>query len=139
MSKMRCDWSSVSDARGRVVADRCRVAATPAQRLRGLLGRPALRDGEGLLLSPCASVHTLFLRHPIEVVFLAADGAVLRVVPHLRPWRGASRRGARSVLELPPGTCARAGIGVGDRLAATPTAPARTRTSPARRPRPRGS
>ena len=122
MSKTRCDWSLVSDARGRVLADRCRVAATPAQRLRGLLGRPALRDGDGLLLTPCASVHTLFLRHSIEVVFLAADGEVLRVVQHLRPWCGASCRGARSVLELPPGACARAGVGPGDRLAPRTTA-----------------
>lgn len=92
---------------------RCRVADTPLARLRGLLGRPALRDGEGLLLVPCASVHTWFLRDAIDVVFLGRDGEVLRVVPRLGPWRAAGCRGARAVLELPPGTCARAGVGAG--------------------------
>ena len=55
-------------------------------------------------------------RRRIDVVFLAADGEVLRVVPELRPWRAAACRGAHAVLELPPGTCARAGVGPGDRL-----------------------
>ncbi len=92
------------------------VADTPLRRLRGLLGRPPLRAGEGLLLRPCASVHTCFMPAPLEVVFLARDGEVLRVVPRLRPWRAAACRAAYAVLELPPGTCARAGVGPGDRL-----------------------
>jgi uncharacterized membrane protein (UPF0127 family) len=100
-----------------VVVRHCRVAASPAQRLRGLLGRPAQRPGEGLLLVPCAGVHTCFMRGPIDVVFLAAGGEVLRVVPRLRPWRAASCRGAHAVLELPPGACASGGITAGARLA----------------------
>ena len=106
----------IVSARGTEVCRSCIHARTPLRRLRGLLGRPALAPGTGLLLEPCASVHTLFLRHTIEVVFLGADGTILRVVPALRPWRHAACRGARSVLELPPGTCARLGVGAGDLL-----------------------
>ena len=101
---------------GTEVCSHCIHARRPLQRLRGLLGRPPLAPGAGLLLEPCASVHTLFLRYAIEVVFLRADGTILRVVPVLRPWRHAAYSGARSVLELPPGTCARGGVRVGDRL-----------------------
>jgi uncharacterized protein len=101
---------------GRVVCAHCFVADGPLTRMRGLLGRSHLDDGEGLLLKPAGSVHTLFMRFPIDVVFLDRDGLVLRVVPALRPWRSAGARKARTVLELPAGTCARNGIEQGSRL-----------------------
>ncbi len=104
-------------ARPTVLANtRWSVADTRRARLRGLLGRPPLAGGEGLALVPCASVHTWFMPAPIDVVFLGRDGEVLRVVPALRPWRAAACRGARAVLELPPGTCARAGLAPGVRV-----------------------
>jgi len=112
------DGMRIVSGSGTEVCCDCIHARTPLRRLRGLLGRPALTPGAGLLLEPCASVHTVFLRHTIEVVFRGADGTILRVVPALRPWRHAACRGARSVLELPPGTCARLGVGPGDLLLA---------------------
>jgi uncharacterized membrane protein (UPF0127 family) len=84
--------------------------------MRGLLGRAALAAGEGLLIRPASAIHTFFMRFAIDVVFIDRDGVVLRVVPALRPWRLAARRGARSVLELPAGEAAARGIGPGDRL-----------------------
>ena len=101
---------------GRVVCERCLVADGPLTRMRGLLGRSQLGAGEGLLLKPAGSVHTFFMRFPIDVVFIDRDGNVTRVVPGLRPWRAAGSRGARAVLELPEGACARAEIVPGSRL-----------------------
>jgi uncharacterized membrane protein (UPF0127 family) len=103
-------------ADGKVVCPRCRIAKDPWTRMRGLLGRKRLDDGEGILLRPASSVHTWFMLFPIDVVFLDRDLAVLRVVPRLAPWRAAFGRGAASVLELAAGECAARGIGVGDRL-----------------------
>ena len=57
-----------------------------------------------------------FMRFAIDAVFLGDEGRVLRVAENLRPWRMAARRGARAVLELPAGTCARTGVREGDRL-----------------------
>jgi len=82
-------------ADGSVACPRCRVADRPLARLRGLLGRAALEPGEGLLITPTGSVHTCFMRFPIDVVFLDRDGAVLGVRADLRPWRASGRRGAR--------------------------------------------
>jgi uncharacterized membrane protein (UPF0127 family) len=84
--------------------------------MRGLLGRRSLDGGEGLLLRPASSIHTWFMRFPIDAVFLAQDGTVVRIADNLRPWRAAGRRGARAVLELAPGECARRGLSTGDRL-----------------------
>jgi uncharacterized membrane protein (UPF0127 family) len=103
---------------GDVVCDRCVVADTPTSRLRGLLGRSELRPGEGLLLRPASAIHTCFMRFPIDAVFLDRDWRVLGVSGDVRPWRAASRRGAKAVLELPAGESARRGLEPGDLLVA---------------------
>jgi hypothetical protein len=80
------------------------------------MGRRGLPAGEGLLLTPAPSIHTAFMRFPIDVLFLDRDLQVLKIVEQLPPWRMASKRRARSVLELTAGECARRGVAVGDRL-----------------------
>jgi len=104
------------DGHARVVCERCAIADRPHTRLRGLLGRTGLETGEGVLLRPTPSVHTCFMRFPIDVVFLDAGLRVLSIRPALRPWRFAGRRGARSVLELAAGEAARRGIRPGTSL-----------------------
>jgi uncharacterized membrane protein (UPF0127 family) len=101
---------------GRVVCRRCTLAESPFRRLRGLLGKRGLDADEGLLLRPAGSVHTWFMRFPIDVVFLDRELAVVGAVTRLRPWRAAGRRRARAVLELPAGAVERAGLLPGDRL-----------------------
>ena len=104
------------DEHGNVVCERCAVARDPLARMRGLLGRRGLAQGEGLLLQPAASIHTLFMRFPIDAVFLDGDRRVLRVASGLRPWRTAAAKRARSVLELAAGEAARVGVAPGDVL-----------------------
>ena len=101
---------------GRVVCERCLVADSMFVRMRGLLGRKGLDEGEGLLLRPAPSIHTFFMRFPIDVVFLARDGEVVKVVPALKPWRTAAARRARSALELAGGEAERRDIHPGTRL-----------------------
>lgn len=101
---------------GATVVDRCELATTFGRRLRGLMGRAALEPGSGLLLRPTGSVHTCFMRCPIDVVILDRELRVLRVAPAVRPWRAAGARGGRAVLELPAGEAARRGIAPGDVL-----------------------
>lgn len=101
---------------GRIVCERCGDASSPLARMKGLLGRRELPSGEGILLRPAGSIHTAFMRFPIDAVFLAADGTVLKVEHELPAWRTAASRGAKAVLELPAGESARHGLDVGDRL-----------------------
>lgn len=103
-------------ADGAVVCSQCRIASHPWSRMRGLLGRRALTDGEGVLLRPASSVHTWFMLFPIDVVFLDRDLTAIRIVSHLSPWRAVWRRGAAAVLELAAGECAARGLTVGDRV-----------------------
>jgi uncharacterized membrane protein (UPF0127 family) len=101
---------------GNVVCERCVVADRMWSRTRGLLGRSELPRGEGLLIRPTWSVHTAFMRFPIDVLFLASDQTVKRVVHALAPWRAASCWGAKCVVELAAGEADARGLRVGDRL-----------------------
>src|SRR5262245_24284602 len=98
---------------GRVVCSRCEIADTFWTRFLGLLGRKSLDEGEGILFRPSGSVHTMFMRFDIDVVFLDRDLRVLKVVRSLRPWRVAGARGAKAAVELGSGT---ARVAVGERL-----------------------
>jgi len=102
---------------GRIVCERVVVADRAYRRMRGLLGRRYLREGEGMVLRPGWSIHTAFMRFPIDVVFLDADQVVIKIEPEVGPWRTVSCRGAREVVELAAGECRRRGLVVGDRVA----------------------
>jgi uncharacterized membrane protein (UPF0127 family) len=79
--------------------------------------------GHGLLLSPAGSIHTFFMRMPIDVLYLDRDGTVLRADRAVPPWRlGPIVRRARTVLELPAGTIARTGTQPGDSVVVDPSA-----------------
>ena len=101
---------------GTVVCAECVVADSAWTRTKGLLGRESLGEDEGILLRPGGSIHMFFMRFPIDAVFLDRDLRVLRIAADLEPWRMASKRGAKSVLELPAGRCSRVGVAEGDRL-----------------------
>ena len=82
----------------------------------GLMGRAGLPDGAGLWLPGGNGIHMMFMRFPIDCVFLgraAPDGAreVVAVRRALPPWRGIVWyvRGAHGTLELPIGTLDRTG------------------------------
>jgi hypothetical protein len=70
-----------------------------------------------MLLRPAWSIHTAFLRFPIDVLFVNGEQVVIRRVDNLKPWRTAVCRGAREVVELAAGACERLGIEPGQRLA----------------------
>jgi CheY-like chemotaxis protein len=70
-----------------------------------------------MVLRPGWSIHTAFMRFPIDAVFLDADQVVIKIEPGVGPWRTVSCRGAREVVELAAGECARRGLVVGDRVA----------------------
>ena len=76
------------------------------QRAGGLLLHAPLQAQEGLLIQPCNSVHTCFMRYAIDVVFLDRQARVLSIVSSLRPWRMAVNWRAHQVLELRAGVAA---------------------------------
>lgn len=87
-----------------VLADKVMVADTFRLRLKGLLGRKALEAGEGLLLSPCSSIHCFGMKFAIDALFLDQDKKVLALYQWLEPGQRAQASRAKYVLELGAGS-----------------------------------
>ena len=99
---------------GATVASVIEIAATRVDRRRGLLGRDALDLSTALILAPCAAVHTVFMRFPIDVVFVDRDGHVRTIVKNLQPWRIAASPRAYATVEMAGGI--ERDLMLGDRL-----------------------
>ena len=123
----RADFVEVLLPDGRQLATRVRVARGILSRFLGLMGRRDVPAGEGIWLVPCRSIHMFFMRTAIDLLFLDGEGEVVRSVSRMRPWslRPFSVtlwqvRGARSTLELAPGTLERMGFSLPARLLLRP-------------------
>lgn len=107
--------------RNTLLADKADKADSFAKRFKGLMGVSELPVGNGLHIAPCNSIHTFFMKIPIDVLFLDASQQVVDICHAIAPWR-VSRVyfEAKSVLELPAGTAAASKTEAGDRLEFAP-------------------
>jgi len=110
----------INDRTRKIIAHAVEVADTRASRRRGLLGRTHMDAGSALMLIPCFSVHTAFMRFAIDLIFLDGNGCVVRTVSRLAPWRAAVSWRARTVVELPAGSLERCAVEPGDHLYLVP-------------------
>lgn len=102
---------------GSVLLDHLEIADSFWKRLLGLQFRHSLSDGYGLLLSPCSTLHTCFMRFSIDVIMLDRENVVLGMKSKIRPWRAViCDRGTARVIEVRPGSIK---IAVGTGLAWT--------------------
>ncbi len=108
-------------SRGSVISSRAEVAASLWAKFMGLMGRPLLQPDASLWLPESNGIHMMFMRFPIDAVFLGKPGengarAVVGLRRALRPWLGVVWyiRGAHGVLELPVGAIDRSRTEVGD-------------------------
>ena len=99
-----------------VVCAHTEVADTMWRRLRGLLGRASLAQGDGMLFRGESSIHSAFMRFRFDAVFMDRDLRVLALAENIPPWRARSARGARNILELSAGEISRTGLAIGDQL-----------------------
>ena len=109
--------------KGLVVAEELEIADSPWGRFRGLMGRRELASGTAMLIRPSSSIHTFFMRFPIDAVFVDRADRVVGVASRVSPWRLAFGGRAHAVLELPAGAAAESGIEPGDMLSFTDDAP----------------
>ena len=106
-----------NETRKSVLAEAAELANTSATRRTGLLKHERLEPGDGLWIVPCESVHTFFMKFPIDLVYLDKRRKVRKVRHAVPAWRLSACLSAHSVLELPAGTVERTGTAVGDELA----------------------
>lgn len=102
------------------LARRAEVAETSAARSKGLLGRTELAPGLGIWIVPCESVHTFFMKFPIDLVYIDRNKRVKKVRSSVSPWRLSACLSARSIIELPAGTILLTQTAPGDQLEFSP-------------------
>ena len=105
-----------NQTRKTVLAQAADVADSSAKRRTGLLKHERLEPGEGLWIVPCESVHTFFMKFPIDLVYLDKHRKVKKVRKAVPAWRLSACLTAHSILELPAGTVEQTGTAVGDEL-----------------------
>jgi uncharacterized membrane protein (UPF0127 family) len=104
-------------ARNTILGETIEVAVTAAQKVRGLLGRDCLEDGQGLIFKGCSSLHTFFMSFPIDIIFTDRNGKVLKAAPAVRPFKlVAAPLRAYYAIELPAGAIERSHTRAGDVL-----------------------
>ncbi len=97
----------VDASSGDVIIAKLQLAETFWQRFRGLQLRRTLASDEALLLRPCRSIHTHWMRFSIDVAMLDEMGVVLSVIHGQRPWRFVPRtEGTHSIVEAAAGSLA---------------------------------
>ncbi|MDQ2687386.1 MAG: DUF192 domain-containing protein [Armatimonadota bacterium] len=106
-TKQGVSFSLIHAPSGQTVARVVRADGFWAQG-QGVIGLKELAPGEGLWLPGVASVHTFFVRFPLDLLFLDAQFRQLRACPAVPPWRPLIwAAGARHTVELGAGTLER--------------------------------
>jgi uncharacterized protein len=107
----------INKTRNITLSDNCENADTFFKRFIGLMFRTGLPEGSALLLKPCNSIHTFFMRFTIDVIYIDRNNTIVRIRRGLRPWRvTAPVKGAASVIEFLAGTAAVKSSEQGDQL-----------------------
>jgi uncharacterized protein len=110
----------LNERTGHLIASDVELASTRESRRKGLLGRDSLDVESALVLTPCCSIHTAFMRFPIDVAFVDRDGRVIRFVRDLKPWKIALSLRARAAIEFAAGSLRARDVRLGDRLYVRP-------------------
>ncbi|MBP5296146.1 MAG: DUF192 domain-containing protein [Bacteriovoracaceae bacterium] len=82
MASMQVVWEKSSGERV-ILAREVELATNFFARAKGLLGRAFLPPEKGLLIRPCNSIHTFFMRFPIDVIFLNRRNEVVKILRNL--------------------------------------------------------
>jgi len=106
----------INQRNGDIIADRVEIADSFFTRLVGLMGRRGMQGNNALVLNPCSSIHTFFMRFSIDAVFIDGQGEVIHLIPEMPTYEiSPVVKKAKMVIELPGGT-ASSRVYIGDIL-----------------------
>jgi hypothetical protein len=107
----------INQTKGTVLAENFFLADSILKRIKGLLGKASFNKGQALIIKPCNSIHTFFMRFPIDVLFMDKNNKVIQAIPGIKPFKLTSIYfQADHVIELPSGTIKDSLTSVGDKL-----------------------
>jgi len=107
----------INQTKNTVLAEDVALADTPLKRIQGLLGKRDFPAGQALIIKPCNAIHTLFMRFPIDVLFVGRNYQVRQTLASLKPFRLSKIYfQAKLAIELPSGTIKGSLTSIGDLL-----------------------
>lgn len=107
----------INQSKNTILATEAVVADKALSRIKGLLGRKELRAGEALIIKPCNSIHTFFMRFPIDVLFVDKHSKAIKAIHSILPFHlTAIYFTAAFAIELPVGSLAASFTEPGDTI-----------------------
>jgi uncharacterized membrane protein (UPF0127 family) len=95
----------INTTKNMILADNATMAQTVLTRLKGLLFRKELKNGEALIIEPCNSIHTFFMRFPIDAIFIDSNHKIVKIYKVIKPFRATPVYfKSKLVIELPAAT-----------------------------------
>jgi len=105
----------INASKNTTIAQNGASADTFLSRLKGLIGKSALKPGEALVITRCQSIHMLFMQFAIDAVFVGPDGHVVGCIKNIKPFRFSPVfRKSYFVIELPAGAIDASRTDLGD-------------------------
>lgn len=99
------------------IAENAKIADTFLSRMIGLLNRTSLNDQEALIITQCQSIHMVFMKFPIDVIFINRSNQVVGLVRRIKPFTFSSLfLKASAAIELPIKTIEKSQTQLGDSL-----------------------
>lgn len=98
-----------------ILVDKVYNANNIIKRTVGLLGKKSLAPENGLLISPCNSIHSIGMQFEFDAVFLDKKGKIVYIIEKMKPFKISKIvLKAVKVLELASGTVEKFGLKVDD-------------------------
>ncbi|KJS21774.1 MAG: hypothetical protein VR72_08960 [Clostridiaceae bacterium BRH_c20a] len=105
--------SVISMSDNQLIGDKIKLADTFTTRLKGLLGKSELQEGEGLILAPCNAIHCIGMKFAIDVIFMNKYKQVVWLRENMKPGTKEAKLDAVFVLEVASGVVKEKGIEIG--------------------------
>lgn len=99
-----------------VLFSQATVAGNPFLKMKGLLGKKTMSSEEALIFSKAPSLHTFFMKFPIDIAFLDSTKRVITCWIGVKPNRILPYVKSSYTIEMPEDSIPRKGITLGDQL-----------------------
>ncbi len=102
---------------GKIIIQKCNIATDFFSRLRGLMFRKQLSESEAIFFPHCNSIHTFFMRFPIDAIFIDNKYRVQKIIESVKPWKVIfPQKNVFGVIETKSLTAKNAGIKTGKEI-----------------------
>lgn len=100
-----------------LLAKNCQTADNFLSRLKGLIGKESFLEEEGLIITPCNSIHMFFMKFSLDIIFVDKSNRVVHLIENIKPWKLSKIVwSAAFVIELPINSIKKTNTEVGDIL-----------------------